>query len=512
MSANGSIRRRVSWRWVRRGLIAAAIVAFLLFRDHLPEFELEEVIEDLSKQLGQWTYLLVGALAFLETGAFVGLVAPGEFTVILGGAVAGQGDISLPLILAITWIAAFAGDSVSFALGARLGRGFLIRHGERFRISEQRLKRVEDYFDRHGGKTILIGRFIGLVRALAPFIAGSSGMRYSAFAPYSVLGTGVWATGLILAGYFAAQSLDVVANAVGTGLLVFGVLVGAIVAIALAVRFLRRPANRRRIVEEMERRRLLRPLVALGRTVQPEARFLWARLTPGELGLELTSLLAVLAVGLFVLITYWSLIGDDPGPTTGDRTWFDLAEDVRVGWLDGIAKAITRLGAGYVVLPLAALAAVVLAALRRWAELAVLVVSMGVIVLGVQEIKDSTERARPGGGLVDTDGYAFPSAHATYSTFYSWLTVTLAWSVVPGITRRGAVVGAGLVLTALVGLSRVYLGVHWLSDVSAGWALGFSAFAAFGAIALIFSHIRDNQADERGGEQPPQRAVAGGRT
>ena len=87
----------------------AAIVAFIVFRGDLPHIDLEKMIEDLSKGLGAWTYLLVGALAFLETGAFVGLIAPGEFTVMLGGAVAGQGDISLPLILAITWFCAFAG-------------------------------------------------------------------------------------------------------------------------------------------------------------------------------------------------------------------------------------------------------------------------------------------------------------------------------------------------------------------------------------------------------------------
>jgi membrane protein DedA with SNARE-associated domain/membrane-associated phospholipid phosphatase len=502
----------VNWHWVRRGAVVAAIVAFLLFRDQLPDFNLEEIVEDLSQGLGKWTYLLVGALAFLETGAFVGLVAPGEFTVILGGAVAGQGDISLPLILAITWFAAFAGDSVSFALGARLGRGFLVRHGDRFRIGEQRLRQVEDYFDRHGGKTILIGRFIGLVRALAPFIAGTSGMRYSAFAPYSILGTGLWSTALILAGYFASQSLDVVANAVGTGLLVFGVLVGTIVAITLAVRWLRRPENRRRLVEELEQRRLLRPLLVFGRWVRPEARFLWARLTPGELGLELTSLLAVLAVGLFLLISYWSVVAGDPGPTPGDRTWFDLAQDIRMDWLDGLAKGVTRLGASYVVLPLAALSAIALAVLRRWAELVVLVASMAVIALGGPEIKELTERPRPSGGLIDAGGYAFPSGHAAYSTFYTWLAVTLAWSVVPGITRRGLVIGVGLALTAVIGLSRVYLGVHWFSDVVGGWALGFSAFAGFGAIALIVSHIRDNLAHERGGEQPRRRAAAGDRT
>jgi membrane protein DedA with SNARE-associated domain len=182
---------RISWKWVRRGLLAAAIVAFFLFRGDLPHINLENTIQDLSEGLGAWTYLLVGALAFLETGAFVGLIAPGEFTVMLGGAVAGQGDISLPAILAITWMCAFAGDSVSFLLGARLGRGFLVKHGRHFRITDERLKMVEGYFARYGGRTILIGRFIGLVRALAPFIAGSSKLPYRNFAPFSILGTGL---------------------------------------------------------------------------------------------------------------------------------------------------------------------------------------------------------------------------------------------------------------------------------------------------------------------------------
>ena len=190
----------MSRRWILRLIVAALVVAFFVFRDELPEFNLEEIVKDLSEGLGAWTYLLVALLAFLETGAFVGLVAPGEFTVLLGGAVAGQGDISLPLILAITWLSAFLGDTVSFMLGAKLGRGFLVKHGEKVRITEERLHQVEAYFDRHGGKTILIGRFIGLVRALAPFIAGTSKMPYRAFWPYSVLGTGLWATTFILIG------------------------------------------------------------------------------------------------------------------------------------------------------------------------------------------------------------------------------------------------------------------------------------------------------------------------
>ena len=112
---------------------------------------------------------------------------------LLGGAVAGQGAISIYLLIAIAWFSAWPGDTTSFFVGRRLGRDFVLRHGPRVGISHERFEQVEDYFGRHGGKTIFIGRFISLVRAFAPFIAGSSGMRYRAFVPYSILGSGLWA-------------------------------------------------------------------------------------------------------------------------------------------------------------------------------------------------------------------------------------------------------------------------------------------------------------------------------
>jgi undecaprenyl-diphosphatase len=476
-------------KWLFRGLVVAAIVAFIIF---FPSINLDKIIEDLSKSLGSWTYLLVGGLAFLETGAFVGLVAPGEFTVMLGGAVASQGDVSLPLIIAVTWLAAFSGDSASYLLGAKLGRGFLVQHGERFRITPERLKRVEDYFARYGGRTILIGRFIGLVRALAPFIAGSSRLPYRNFAPFSILGTGLWSTALILIGYFAAQSLDTVTKAVGKGLLVFGIVVGIVVALVVAYRFLREGDNRRRVVAEMERRRVLRPILSLGRRLRPQFEFLWRRLTPGGLGLELTTLLAALSVGLFVLIAYWSVVVGDPGPTAGDRTALNVAQDLQAGWLTDVAKAITVLGSGWVTYPLAAIAAVVLAVRRKWMEFWAIAIGMTLTAALVPEIKMWTDRPRPSDPLVSVGGSAFPSGHAAQATLYTWLAVTFALRVVPGITRRSLVIAGGIALTAVIGLTRVYLRVHWLSDVSAGWALGVSVFSAVAAVVLVIAHIRDN--------------------
>ena len=498
-------RKRVFW-----GLVAVAILAFFVFRDQLPEINLDKIIEDLSEGLGAWTYLLVGGLAFLETGAFVGLVAPGEFTVLLGGAVASQGDISLPLIIAVTWLAAFTGDSVSFLLGARLGRGFLVRHGERFRITSERLKRVEDYFARYGGRTILIGRFIGLVRALAPFIAGSSKLPYRRFAPYSILGTGLWSFALILLGYFFAESIDTVTKSVGRGLVVFGIVVGVVVAAIVAYRFLREAENRRKVVGEMERRRALRPLLQLGRRLRPQFEFLGRRLTPGGLGLELTTLLAALSVGLFVLIAYWAVIAGDPGPTPGDRTALDVAQDIQMHWLTDLSKVVTALGSGWVTYPLATLAGIVLAVRGRWMEFWALAAGTILIAVLAPEIKVWTDRPRPADPLVSVEGSSFPSGHAAHATLYTWLAVTFALRVVPGVTRRSLVIAAGIVLTAVIGLTRVYLRVHWLSDVSSGWALGVSCYALAAAVVLVLAHIRDNPPRDRASE-PDRGAGAGAR-
>ena len=479
------------------GVLAVIGVYYGLSR-LIPHENLQGLLEDVSNALGAWTYLLVGLLAFLETGAFIGLVVPGETVMLIGGAVAGQGAVDIYLLIAIGWFAAWLGDTTSFYVGRRLGRGFVMRHGPRVGISEQRFARVEDYFQRHGGKTILIGRFVSLVRALAPFVAGSSGMRYRAFVPYSILGTGIWASAHILIGYIFSRSIDSAAEYAGRGAFILGTLIVVTVAAVVAFRFLRVAENRRQAVEWMEQRRLTAWLPPLGRRLQPQARFVWNRLTPGgSFGLEFTSTLAALAVGLFVLIAYTVIVGGDPGPTPGDVTAQDVVDSIRAPWLTSLAKAVTTLGSPALVWTLAFGCAVALALARRWWELCVLVAGMALVIAGVHVIKDIVDRPRPGGGLVSAQGSSFPSAHAAYSTFYVWLAVTVVMRLRPGMARRTGVVLGGVGVAAAIGLSRVYLGVHYLSDVSAGWALGASSFALCAAIALIVAQLRQNPSEVR---------------
>jgi membrane protein DedA with SNARE-associated domain/membrane-associated phospholipid phosphatase len=474
-------------------IVGLVVAGFIAFQRLVPNLDVEGFLEDVGSDLGDWTYALVGVLAFLETGAFVGLVFPGETAVILGGAIAGQGETSVVITIAVVWFCAWAGDSVSFLIGMRLGRGFVMRHGPKVRITRERFGQVEDYFQRHGGKTILVGRFIGLVRALAPFVAGSSRMRYRAFLPFSVLGTGLWSAAFVLVGYFLSQSLNQAADVAGRGTFVFGVTVAVIVGVVLAVRFVREPSNRARIVARLEATPLIRRLV-------PELRFLWHRLTPGGLGLEFTSVVAILSVAAFVLVGYTSIVSGDPGPTAGDREAFDVVNDLEAAWVTDVAKVVTVLGSTAVTLTVALAAGAVLAANRRWPELVVLLASVAIAHVAVPELKDAVARPRPAGGLVDASGFAFPSGHATYSIIYPWLALTLTVRLRPRMAHASALIAAGIVVAAAVGLSRVYLRVHYLSDVSAGWALGTCAFAACAALAMLILHLRQNGSPDAAGE------------
>jgi membrane protein DedA with SNARE-associated domain len=187
------------------GVLAAALIAgYGLGLYTLPS--VDEALTRLAPALGYWTYPLVSVLAYLEAAAFVGLLVPGELTVVLGGAVARAGDVSIELLFAFVWLAAVAGDTTGFLLGRKLGRSFLLRYGPRFRITPQLVARVEGIFDRHGGKAIILGRFIGVARAITPFLAGSSHLPLRRFLAFDIAGAGAWAAAFLAVGYVVAAS------------------------------------------------------------------------------------------------------------------------------------------------------------------------------------------------------------------------------------------------------------------------------------------------------------------
>ncbi|HUE25887.1 MAG TPA: DedA family protein [Solirubrobacteraceae bacterium] len=231
-------RRRLSSQARIVGLVlVGALVLYGSGVVHLPN--LEHALRQVGQALGPYTYLLVGALAFLETGLGVGLIAPGELAVVVGGVAAGQGHIQIAVLILVVWACAFAGDTTSFLLGRRFGREFLLRNAPRLRLTTERIEQVERYYANHGGKTILIGRFIGFVRPLSPFIAGTTRMAPRRFFAYSFLAAGAWSASFSILGYVSWQSFDRAAAIAEKGSLALAAVIALLVAAVLGYRTLR---------------------------------------------------------------------------------------------------------------------------------------------------------------------------------------------------------------------------------------------------------------------------------
>jgi membrane protein DedA with SNARE-associated domain/membrane-associated phospholipid phosphatase len=502
---------------------AAAIAAFLFFRRkrleptlliggvivvigcliygsgliELPDFK--RIVEDAGDTLGNWTYLVVGVMAFFETGAFVGLIAPGETFLIFGGVVAGQGTISLVVLIGITWTCAVLGDLASFYAGRRLGRQFLVKHGPKVQITEPRIRQVEAFFDRHGGKAIFLGRFVGLVRAVNPFLAGSSGMPFRRFLPYDVLGAGAWATMLLTLGYIFWQSFDKVLDYAERGTLALGTVIVVVAAAVWAYRHLRVEENREAAARWIDRqldRPVLRPLgkyliYPVARWLRGPLVFFWNRITPGDLGLELTTQLTVVAVGSFAYAA--NAIGlRDRSDMPGDATAFRWADEIRGDALDGIARAVTHLGSLPVVGAATAITVVVLVMRRRIIESATLASGLIITYVAVHVAKGAVDRPRPSNPLVETAGQSYPSAHAAYA--FAWIAIAVVLTrTLPGLARTTAVVIAAVILAAVIGLTRIYLRAHYLSDVIGGWGMGATVFSLCGMAGLVVAFLRHNE-------------------
>ena len=381
----------------------------------------------------------------------------------------------------------------------------MVRHGARVKITEERLEQVEAFFERRGGMTILIGRFIGLVRAIAPFVAGASRMPLRKFLPYDVLGAGLWATTFCVLGFVFWRSFDQLTAWVSRGLFAFGLVVAVIVGIVFLVRLQRSPELRAKsgawIAAQLEKpllrpvapylragwRRVGQPAVRAG---EAPARFVWNRFTPGELGLEVTTLLAVAAVGSFTFALLGSEL-QERDMLALDRAAFDVADRLYSESVKDIVVWVTALGSFAVCAPLVLATATWAALRRRFLDAAVLVAAFTITWITVDVAKAAFERPRPPGAHVLTEGLAYPSGHAANAV--AWIACAIV--LVRGgssFAARFAVVTAAVVLAAVVGLTRVYLRAHYLSDVEGGWGVAAAIYALLGLVAVVVGHLRQN--------------------
>jgi membrane-associated protein len=190
------------------------------------------IIEFLRPYLSPpWGYAIVGLATLLENSIGIGVIVPGETIVILGGVYAsevGKPPLWLPGVMIAAATGAVIGDNIGYWIGRRFGRGFLERHGQRLFISTERLDKGDEFYRKHGGKTVFLARFVPVARSVGIILAGVSGMPWKRFFMYDVAGAVLWAVGNTLLGYAAGRSYDTwegYANQIVLGLVIVAALV-----------------------------------------------------------------------------------------------------------------------------------------------------------------------------------------------------------------------------------------------------------------------------------------------
>lgn len=155
---------------------------------------------------GGWHgYALLFAIVFSETGLLAGFFLPGDSLLFTVGVVAGAGELNLPVIMGVLSVAAIVGDATGYLLGRRAGRGVFNRPDSRF-FKQEHLRRTREFYDKHGGKTIIYARFIPIVRTFAPFVAGVAEMEYSRFASFNIFGGIGWVVLMTSLGYMLGDN------------------------------------------------------------------------------------------------------------------------------------------------------------------------------------------------------------------------------------------------------------------------------------------------------------------
>ncbi len=153
--------------------------------------------------LGGWFYGLLFLVLFCETGLVVTPFLPGDSLLFAVGALAAAAGspLRMPLLALLLPVAAIAGDAVNYLIGARVGPQIFRREGSRW-LNKQHLVRAQQFYEKHGGKTIFLARFVPILRTFAPFVAGIGRMGYARFAAWNVAGGLVWVYLMLFAGYF----------------------------------------------------------------------------------------------------------------------------------------------------------------------------------------------------------------------------------------------------------------------------------------------------------------------
>ncbi|NOY87327.1 MAG: phosphatase PAP2 family protein [Deltaproteobacteria bacterium] len=421
-------------------------------------------------------------ISLSESLALVGLIVPGTVIMFGVGAIVATGSLGLKPVLLLAATGAIAGDGISYWLGHHYQEK--LRRIWPFSRYHGMLQNGEAFFHRHGGKSVLFGRFVGPVRPVIPIVAGMLGMSPLHFGVVNVLSAIGWAFVYILPGVFFGTSLAV-AGAVSTRLAV-------LIFILLAAMWGFIWLSRKLVVLVGHRGPIwlaaLKDWAAADTPVHgvmlPVKRlllYLFLRQQGEELFFGFLVLMLFVA-GWGFLGVLQDVLAKDP-LVIADQAVYHFFQSLRTPWGDHILVAVTELGDSFVNICISGAVLLVLLLKRRYRTAGYWVLTILGGLLGVQLLKWLIHLPRPVALYHGTSAYGFPSGHTTMSVIlYGFLAILIARGL--SSTLRWGLFVSVFVVSFVVAISRLYLGAHWLSDVLGGFFIGTSWVALLGIAYL----------------------------